>query len=336
MRNASERPPQQVLLSAKRARVAVLIPFLGNRLPIWFHVFAASCAAHKELLDFIIFLPEEAADVYRSIVPENVKFVSTSTRQIADRLESLLSSDNTHRRGKRNNVTSGELTALFARYPYLFVELKPLLGRLFEDHLSPYTHWGYGDLDIFLGDLSYILKPLVEEDEIDVISFTFGDHYSLYLRAQLAVMRKSDVSLNLWKRCIHITHFLDRAKAFLPSHQGRNNTTESKIPFGWRFQSAEGCISAALLAETALRGIFIPLQLSDAFVGKDRDRETIVFQGQFFRCFGSPFLSERVVRMNGNDWREHIREENERAWLPVGRANVRCSYWIDPRFEASI
>ncbi len=38
--------------------------------------------------------------------------------------------------------------------PYKVTELKPAFGRIFEESLGGYSHWGYGDCDVLLGDVA--------------------------------------------------------------------------------------------------------------------------------------------------------------------------------------
>ena len=47
---------------------------------------------------------------------------------------------------------------------YKCCELKPAYGKIFEDFLAPYSHWGFGDSDVLYGDVSAFLTPEVLED----------------------------------------------------------------------------------------------------------------------------------------------------------------------------
>ena len=46
------------------------------------------------------------------------------------------------------------LRFMFQKWPRLVAEYKPAFGSVFAQYLANYTHWGYSDLDVVLGDLS--------------------------------------------------------------------------------------------------------------------------------------------------------------------------------------
>lgn len=51
------------------------------------------------------------------------------------------------------------------------VEFKPALGWVFREYLKEYTHWAYGDLDVFFGDLTKGWLEPSEMREYDVITY---------------------------------------------------------------------------------------------------------------------------------------------------------------------
>jgi hypothetical protein len=44
-------------------------------------------------------------------------------------------------------------------YGSKFNDLKPLYGSLFQEQLAEYSHWGWFDLDCFMGDMRATLTP---------------------------------------------------------------------------------------------------------------------------------------------------------------------------------
>ena len=42
---------------------------------------------------------------------------------------------------------------MFQKWPRLVAEYKPAFGAVFAQYLVNYTHWGYSDLDVVLGQL---------------------------------------------------------------------------------------------------------------------------------------------------------------------------------------
>ena len=43
---------------------------------------------------------------------------------------------------------------MFHKWPRLVAEYKPAFGSIFRGYLVNYTHWGYSDLDIVLGQVA--------------------------------------------------------------------------------------------------------------------------------------------------------------------------------------
>ena len=50
------------------------------------------------------------------------------------------------------------LRHLFDKWPRLVAEYKPAFGVVFEDFLTGYSHWGYCDLDMVLGNLPFFIE----------------------------------------------------------------------------------------------------------------------------------------------------------------------------------
>lgn len=61
--------------------------------------------------------------------------------------------------------------AVWTQNPYYMVEFKPALGWVFREYLKDYTHWAYGDLDVFFGDLTKGWLEASEMREYDVVTY---------------------------------------------------------------------------------------------------------------------------------------------------------------------
>ena len=62
--------------------------------------------------------------------------------------------------------------------------MKPLLGALLEEELREYSHWGWMDLDVIVGDL-HPLPALLRR--YHVVTFPDGAFGAFYLCGQLTV-----------------------------------------------------------------------------------------------------------------------------------------------------
>ena len=80
--------------------------------------------------------------------------------------------------GSPSNKNMGNLkkilTEQFRKHPYTLVEYKPAYGHIFADYLKPYTHWGYGDLDMVFGDIPSWVSDS-ELDDWDIVTYSHGD-----------------------------------------------------------------------------------------------------------------------------------------------------------------
>lgn len=304
--------------SQHKKRGLIIVPYLNNYPPVWLQSFLISTNTSKDALDWIIFYSTGVATFNESYydVPSNVRMLPLNFVDFAKRIVLAL-----HNHPSISIIQNSEqfkeqldsLVKFLKKYPYVLVEFKPMLGLLFQDHLnsSHYTHWGYGDLDILAGNISHFF---IYNDH-DIINFTFGDHFSLYLRAQLVIFRHNIQTLHLWQNCSYFSSLFQR----LHDYYDHN---------GWHLQSAEGCISKVVLDHSNLSVIYIPNQLSDAFVGRLSDREIMIKgSGNFYRCYGVSYEKRNVFDMHSNG--------NLLASKAVQRSDMHCSYWIDPRYDVS-
>ena len=77
-------------------------------------------------------------------------------------------------------------------------EYKPAFGTIFEQYIQGYSHWGYCDLDMVIGNLLLFVETSELANQ-DILSYSFGDMDALYLRGQWTVHRnRADIS-TIWK-----------------------------------------------------------------------------------------------------------------------------------------
>lgn len=69
--------------------------------------------------------------------------------------------------------------------PRKLCDLKPLYGVLFEEHISDYKYWAFGDLDLMFGDLDNLLQGLLEQN--DVLSF-----HNLWLSGPFTIFKNEN------------------------------------------------------------------------------------------------------------------------------------------------
>lgn len=131
-------------------RVACIVIYEGPTLPSWFDSFAFTAQFTSSLVDWYIFV----TDLPRHDFPPNVKIVRITNDDLYARIARALTAMDTddgpnHLRGGTDIEfdLKYSLQVLLEDQPYMLVELKPVLGVIFQDYLTDYSHWGYADID---------------------------------------------------------------------------------------------------------------------------------------------------------------------------------------------
>lgn len=138
------------------SRIRIIIPYFGKVVP-WIRLFLRSCEMNPTY-DFLI-----VTDVEIDRLPANVQVLKCPFADFVQRANKRLG------------------TNIRWYTPYKICDLKPALGRIFEEFLEGYAFWGYSDIDLIWGDLG-----LIYDDEVmsyDVISshtFLLSGHFALY------------------------------------------------------------------------------------------------------------------------------------------------------------
>ena len=99
-------------------------------------------------------------------------------------------------------------------------EYKPAFGSIFANYLKPYTHWGYCDLDMLIGNLPLFVERS-ELSEYDVVTYSFGDQEAIYLRGQWTIHRNSIAVSSIWKDCPHLATQLQKELLLKARHGAR-------------------------------------------------------------------------------------------------------------------
>lgn len=208
-------------------RVACIIPYIGESLPVWFDAFAFSAQFSAPLFDFLILVTE---DLQRE-VPANVKIIRVSSDDLSERIarlnrvefsiESISFIESKH-----------SISKLIEFFPYVLVEFKPCLGVLFADFIESYSHWALADLDILVGSMQKLINRQMLKD-YDIYTSSFGDNSRFYLRGQLTIHKNNAYVNNVWRNCDHLGNLNARLDNFRRSGFKK-----------WGFQSAEGCYSS--------------------------------------------------------------------------------------------
>jgi hypothetical protein len=87
--------------------------------------------------------------------------------------------------------------------PYKLCDYKPSYGLLFEDLLQCYDWWGFGDIDVVLGNLKSFL-PDKDLESFDIISFRRN-----WVSGSMALFRNTTYNRDLYKKIVGIQESLE-------------------------------------------------------------------------------------------------------------------------------
>jgi hypothetical protein len=105
----------------------------------------------------------------------------------------------------------------------------------------------------------------------------------MYMRGQLTIFRNDYFINNLWRQCPYFSLITTRMKTFFQSKQRPESRTK-----GWRFQSAEGCISKIVTDQQNLTIYVASTQISDAFHASLTEKESVILGSILMRCYQQP------------------------------------------------
>jgi hypothetical protein len=135
---------------------------------------------------------------------------------------------------------------------------------------------------MLLGRVSSFLSEDILQ-KYDVYTSSFSDSNRMYMRGQLTIFRNHPFMNQLWKQCPHFPTITTRMEHFFQSEPNLNAKTK-----GWKFQSAEGCISKIVTDQRNLTIYVAATQISDAFHAPLSEKESIIIGSSLIRCYKSP------------------------------------------------
>ncbi|WP_051664059.1 DUF6625 family protein [Dyadobacter crusticola] len=158
-------------MEENRKKICILYCYIGE-LPWYFPLFAKSCQKNSDI-DFLIIGDQD--HVTSADIP-NLLFIKKSLAEI-------------------NALATARLQLQTAiHYPYKLCDFKPAYGIIFSDYLKDYDFWGFGDIDVILGDLGNFYTPEMLE-QYDVISARHS-----YISGFLTLFKNNDYVNRLYEK----------------------------------------------------------------------------------------------------------------------------------------
>jgi len=160
--------------------IVIIIPYFG-KLPKYYPFFIESCFSNS-FIDFIFFTDDEDIQQFEG---KNIRVVPFTIDEF-------------------NHLASRKLSHPFTlKKAYKLCDLKPMYGKIFEDHIRDYNFWGFSDLDFILGDLKKLLTPDLLS-AYDILSF-----YELFISGPFCIMRNTEKVNTLFSKSDDIIRVLD-------------------------------------------------------------------------------------------------------------------------------
>lgn len=141
-------------------RIVLIIVYFGP-FPLWLPAFLLSCRYNPEI-EWLIFSDNEVPPNS----PENVRFVKIELAAFNRRASEALGLD----------------IRIQPSFLYKLVDVKPVLGKIFEEYIQGYEFWGHCDLDVLWGNITTFITPDILQ-HFDIITsriHKMSGHFCLY------------------------------------------------------------------------------------------------------------------------------------------------------------
>lgn len=257
-------------------KLALVLTLAGSsKLANFFEWSCRSIAASTGLVDMLVF-HENNQRLLNVSCASNVKLINLGDRGLSRSIAQLIIANDSMSDVRREvTMMLGEVIAHSPRY---LVEIKPMVGTLFQSHLSGYSHWSCTDPDIIWGNLT---EWIHRDDlaEYDLLSFAKNwDAGRLFLRGQMTWHRNDEWVNSLW-RGLKYFHQTDFATRIGTAYRMLLSQTATDAVFKKAFQTAEGWYSKL---------VFLNPQVTVKIVGRGFDdffREPVMLlSGRLHRC----------------------------------------------------
>ena len=166
-------------------RWALVVTIAGTRkLSDYFEWGCRTIANSNHIADMLVF--HEGNERLKHVTcASNVKFISLGENGFAKHIISeFMGISNATSQENREHLTT-MLSDIIVHMPKYLLEIKPAIGMLFRDYLTPYSHWTSTDPDVIWGNLSNWIDE-TDTQTFDIISLSkVLDAGRLFLRSQV-------------------------------------------------------------------------------------------------------------------------------------------------------
>ncbi|WP_072748788.1 DUF6625 family protein [Lactobacillus helveticus] len=159
-------------------KVCIIIPYFG-KFPNYFDFWLKS-AYYNDKFDFLIFTDNKSYHTQN-----NVKFIHMNFEAFKKLLQKQVE------------------FPICLNEPYKLCDYRPVYGSALQKYISKYEFWGFGDVDLILGDLSKFITPEI-----------LMNYDKIYNLGHLTLLRNNKICNYLWKSKHHIKNAYRYDEAF--------------------------------------------------------------------------------------------------------------------------
>lgn len=167
-----------------KTRGALLVTLAGDHeLKGYFEWSCRTIGASKGMFDMLVF-HESNVRVMALNCSSNVKLIDVGTGGFSKLIIAKLSEISNYNETTREKMTI-QLNDIIVHSPRYMIEVKPMLGSLFQRYLSSYSHWSFTDPDIMWGNLTHWIEA-GDLNRFDIVTMTqYMDAGRLFIRGQV-------------------------------------------------------------------------------------------------------------------------------------------------------
>ena len=171
--------------SATGIRGAIIITLAGDhKLAQYFEWTCRTITYSSQYYDMLVF-HESNSKVVTLNCANNVKLIDIGKNGLSRLIVNKILENDMSTSADTKNTLIKLLELILLHMPRYLVEIKPVLGSIFKDYLTNYSHWSYSDPDIVWGNLVdwMDIQDLVDYEIITVAKNM--DAARLFLRGQV-------------------------------------------------------------------------------------------------------------------------------------------------------
>uniref|UniRef100_A0A7S0LDC4 Phospholipase B-like n=1 Tax=Coccolithus braarudii TaxID=221442 RepID=A0A7S0LDC4_9EUKA len=271
-------------------RIAMALPWMSAvsktanaKLPPWLPFFISTASHSSLLVDWFIFHEGalSAANLPRTLHATNVRFVDLKAGGMASLFGRTIAASLGLPQANATAIIS-RMRYMFQKWPRLVAEYKPAYGSIFSEWFVNYTHWGYSDMDVVLGQLARFIERSELRDH-QIVTYSFGDTEAVYLRGQWTMHQNVQKVNEIWMRCKHLSDGLQH-ELFQKVAWARRMEVLGKQSYHKRFLSAEGCYSHKAAHTPGVNIKVANKQFVGLTVGRPATDDVYVVDGALWVC----------------------------------------------------